>query len=407
MNNLCHLWVWILAQLYKFVKRRLILVGFGSLTSFTIFTILLKWSFTCSNIQPEKYVKNICTDYHSGTSIGNLCDELCNPDGISSISCHNFHTSKEAVFSGIHGNHSVVFKLPRKISNYEVLHWLDNSSKKIYPSEVDFTNMIVTNVKLKFNIFLNHVDAKRMTYINYSLNSHHREIEMENVWNLLQDNEYLALLLYEKFDIFPHLEGSCGSLYAVQKLNTISRYWHLITLYDSKSEWVKRVKLSVMILDFLLRLDHALPEPLRICDIKMDHFGVTNDFKKIKYLDLDSVHPVSVTNKLTADGSDCKQHSDCDFKDCRSFCNLMTFKCQHGVANNNLQIVCEKIFLGWVLSGRVMVPGLLLGPRSPRVLIDVLELCANPDVESGTPRAPASKEIRDRLHKLLSHLSLS
>lgn len=57
------------------------------------------------------------------------------------------------------------------------------------------------------------------------------------------------------------------------------------------------------------------------------------------------------------------------------------------------------------MSGRVVIPGLLLSPRSPRVLLDLLELCANPDGETGAPRASASKEVRDRLYKLLTHLT--
>lgn len=344
-------------------------------------------------------------DHANGNSVGNLCEELCQFRGITSISCQTFHMGKESVFSGLWGNNSIFFKLPKDPNRYTPLHWLDDTNKKMYPSEVDFSRMIVTNVKLRFNMSVDTIDAKKMSYVSYAQRGAVREVEMDNVWRLLQDNEYLALLLYAKFDIFPQLVGSCGSLYAVQKLHPISRYSHLMSLYDSKGEWVKRIKLSVMILDFLKQLENGLPEPLHICDVKIDHFGVTRDLKKIQYLDLDSVHPLSIANQITGDGSPCKRHSDCDFFDCRSFCNLITYKCQHGVVNNNLQIVCEKIFLGWVMSGRVVIPGLLLSPRSPRVLLDLLELCANPDGETGAPRASASKEVRDRLYKLLTHLT--
>lgn len=313
---------------------------------------------------------------------------------------------KEAVFSGKWSNQSVVFKELKKTSKMNKLTYLDTSSKEHFPSENEFSSMIKNNIKLKFNISINNIDARKLSYVQDKQESM-RQAEMQNVWSLVQDNEYLALLLYEKFDIFPKLLGSCGTLYAVQKLDSISGYWHLMTLYDSQVEWEKRIRISLMILDYLLFLEERLPEPMHICDVKMSHFGVSSDFRKIMYLDLDSVHPRSIVDKIISERSQCKQHSDCDFLDCRSFCNLITLKCEHGVVNNNLQMVCERIFLGWVMSGRVMVPGLLLGPRTPRVLIELLEICANPSSESGTPRAPATKEIRKRLYDLLINLKTS
>lgn len=330
--------------------------------------------------------------------MGNLCQDLCGPSGISSVSCHSFYMEKDAIFSGNWKNRSLVFKTVRDTPNSQ---WESNISEK------EFVNIVKNNIKIKFNISVDIVDAKRMSYIQHNQKGLSRYIELQNAWSLLQNNEYLALSLYEKYGIFPKLMGSCGPMYAVQKLESISGYWHLMTLYDSQEEWERRIKISLMILDFLLLLEERLPEPLHFCDVKMNNFGVTSDLKKVMYLDLDSVHPHSVVNKITADGSDCKKHSDCDYLDCRSFCNLITYKCQHGVVNNNLQIVCERIFLGWVLSGRMMVPGLLLGPRTPRVLTELLELCANPLNDVGTPRATANKEIRKRLYSLLSHMILS
>lgn len=309
---------------------------------------------------------------------------------------------KEAVFSGVWENTSIVFKSPKKTPGQETkfIQWLDQPLQNT-PTEDDFTDMIKTNIKLKFNITIKNIDAWKLSHYQFK-----NYIEMANIWSLLQDNEYLALTLYEKYDIFPKLMGTCGSMFAVQQLKSISRYWHLITLYDSREQWRSRVKIAVKILDFLNVLQKGPAEPLCICDVKISHFGITDDFKKVKYVDLDYVHPLSIANKLTGDGSPCKEHGDCDFFDCRSFCNLVTKKCQYGVANNNVQIVCEKIFLGWLVPGRVIVPGLLLGPHTPHELVEVLESCANPAGESGTPRAPTSTETLKRLMDFLTVLSL-
>ncbi|XP_063827799.1 divergent protein kinase domain 1C [Ostrinia nubilalis] len=391
MRRLQYFCEWSFAHLCKSIKRRC----FALFCLLCAFLFLLRWKLMCINMQPRMHIQKICLSYGSGQSVGSLCQDMCEPDGISSVSCHSFYMEKDTIFSGTWKNQSLVFKTVKETSNSP---WESNIS------ENEFLNIVKNNIKIKFNISVDIVDAKRMSYIQYNQKQISRQVEMQNAWSLLQNNEYLALSLYEKYGIFPRLVGSCGSMYAVQKLDSLSAYWHLMTFYDTKEEWERRIKVSIMMLDFLMLLEERLPEPLHLCDVKVSNFGVTNDFKKVMYLDLDSVHPRSVINKITADGSKCKKHSDCDFLDCRSFCNLITNKCQHGVVNNNLQMVCERIFLGWVMSGRVMVPGLLVGPRTPRVLTEMLEKCANPSKEAGTPRARATKEIKLRLYHLLTHL---
>lgn len=344
-----------------------------------------------------------CTSFSNGAAAGNLCNELCQPEIVPSLACHDYY-EKSTVFS-VQWNHTnIVFKSAKKSSQTEIQNWPDTGGN-FYQSENYYSYLIKTAIKLKFNISITNVEALKLLYLYFGFKWPHKSREIENIRTLIEDNEYLALILYDRFNVFPKLVGTCGTLYAVQKLNTVSGYWHLMTLYDSHDEWIKRIKLAIKIIEFLVRLENGLPEPLLICNVKMTHFGMTDDFKKVMYLDLDSVHPVSIAGQITGDGSECKSHSDCDFINCRSFCNLITLKCQHGVVNNNLQIVCERIFLGWFMSGKVMVPGLLMGPHTPHVLIQLLEECANPAGETGTPRAPASKEIGKRLHDLLLHIT--
>lgn len=296
-------------------------------------------------------------------------------------------------------NQSIVFKSLKTSYDSKLSPSSENNSTTYL--ENNFVAIIKKVVKTKFNLAINDIEAKSMSYSqhSHSISDKYYYMQKKVLWSLIHNHEYLALSLYGKFNVFPKLLGTCGSLYAVQRLNSISSYSHLV--FDSQSEWVRRVKISIMILDFLLRLEETFPEPMLICDVKMNNFGVTNDFKKVKYINVESIHPLSVANRIIADGSKCEHHSDCDLSDCRSFCNLITYKCQHGVVNNNLQIVCEKIFLGWMMSGKIMVSGLLMGPRTPAVLIEILENCANPFNENGIPRAQATKEVRKRLYNFL------
>lgn len=66
-----------------------------------------------------------------------------------------------------------------------------------------------------------------------------------------------------------------------------------------------------------------------------------------------------------------------------------------------LQVVCEKIFLGWTLSGTVIVPGLLMSQHTPSSLAALLRLCANPDTDLNSPRAAVSEDIKRRLYATL------
>lgn len=401
MRKFHHFCTWIFAKLWNSLRRRVVVV----ICAVGIVICLIKWRLICSNIQAQLQVQYICSSYALGQFVGSLCRELCHPDVSTSLTCYNLYMERDAVFSGVWMNNSVVFK-SLKTSKRSALPGFKDSKHNAFSSEENFSKVIKDTIKYKFNVSINDIDARRMSYIQNNQVGGLRQVEMENVWLLLQDNEYLALALYEKFNLFPKLYGTCGSYYAVQKLSPISEFWHLTSLYDSQEEWKRRVKISLIILDYLLQLEVGLPEPLLLCDVKISHFGVTNDLAKVMYLDLDSVHPKSVANRIIADNSTCKQHSDCDYRDCRSYCNLVSHKCEYGVANNNLQLVCEKIFLGWVLSGKLMVSGLLIGPHTPAELVELLEKCSNPNNEAGLSRSPASKDIRRKLQLLLIHLTL-
>ena len=53
-------------------------------------------------------------------------------------------------------------------------------------------------------------------------------------------------------------------------------------------QWAQRVSVALAILDLLDELENVLEQPIHICDVKPEHFGIS-DFGKVKVLDLDSV----------------------------------------------------------------------------------------------------------------------
>lgn len=348
-----------------------------------------------------------CKLYEDGLAVGSLCAPLCITKDIHSLTCHSFQATKEAVFSAEWHNIRLVFKSVPK--DLQAIHWYDNGVIH-YPTEKEFLSTIRNIVKSKLNLTLAYDTAIRLSRLKPSYEEKDRlkrHKEIDNLWFLLQDNEYLLSTLFTDKDVFPQLLGTCGPYFAVEYLDALPDTSSLLKLSDTLEDWSKRLRIAIQILDLLEELETGFREPFHLCDIKMDHFGVVKRSKKLKFIDLDGVLPRSLISNLIKDVTYCKSDSDCDFLDCRSRCNQNTNKCVARVTNNNLQIVCEKLFLGWRMSNTVIVPGLLMSEHTPAELATILRQCANPEGESGKPRGTTDEHIRKRLFDLLTEIEQS
>lgn len=193
----------------------------------------------------------------------------------------------------------------------------------------------------KLNVTLSQYQLERLARLRthrVETEAARRQLEMENLWPLLQENEYLMTILYEDRDLFPQLIGTCGTFYAVEYVRPIETPTTVLALSDSKPEWAKRLKLAVMILDVLQELETSFHEPFHLCDVKINHFGLPLGGLKLKFLDLDAVFPRSVVGRLVADGKSCEKHEECDYFDCRSMCSKNK-RCELPVLNDNLQVI--------------------------------------------------------------------
>ena len=225
---------------------------------------------------------------------------------------------------------------------------------------------------------------------------------METFWNLLQDPEYVFLMLFKHFDVFPEVYGTCGGLYIVEEVAPLD----LPALLErtSFSAWAGRAKVALSILDLLEELDTMFDYPVHLCDVKAEHFGMSEQ-GRIKYNDADNVYLKPVLDRSIGDGSACSKHSDCDFFDCKGQCDLIKQKCSGGVVNNNLQIVCEKIFLGTSLGFKSLGgTGLLASRHGENALKPLLEACANPSGSDSDVRLAADKSHYKILRKALKEI---
>lgn len=375
-----------------------------------IIYLALQWNFVCSNRETQTLISNLCEDVESGQAIGSLCKEFCS-GALNSHICEAFHGGKEVVFSAqFHGNS--VYVKGRKSDIYknqeENLFWKDENGTEHFPSISEFKTIVKAHLLHNFNVTY----SERVFYnlwkppikvesFSSTQNLLLQKLSLKTLWGLLQDPEFVTLSVFQHVDIFPELYGTCGGFYVVEELKHI-QYPSFVPSSNFKI-FVKNVKIALGILDLLTVLDNSFGEPVYLCDVKKDHFGIS-DFGKVKVLDLDNVYLKSIIDRSIGETTLCEKHSDCDFFDCKGSCDLVRHKCFTGVTNNNLQNICEKIFLGTVTGFDGYSNGLLSSSHSTKALMNLLNECSNPSSAKDGARTFADEFVKQKLKITLKEI---
>ncbi|KAK5642543.1 hypothetical protein RI129_008710 [Pyrocoelia pectoralis] len=364
--------------------------------------LMYKRNWFCTNFEPQRHIHRMCELYKNGAAEGNLCIPLCDSQNQFTFTCQTYHTTKEAVFRVTWGD--IRFVLKSAVSNIPAIHWYDNGALK-YPSEKEFLSTLKAVTKHMLNYTLPNSSLNKLAYLRPNqrkMDIKIRRIEMDNIWILIQDNEYLIAKAYADREIFPHVMGTCGPYFGLEFIESLPETYSLLYDQDTKINWKRNVKYAIMMMELLEELDNNFREPLHMCDVKIRDFGITEpENGKVKVLDLDMVYPKSIVNRFIKDIKTCTQDEDCKYYDCRGRCNTELAKCGRTITNNNLQVVCEKIFLGWRMSSTILLPGLLLSKHAPDELMVALRHCGNPENEDKIPRGAASEDVRKQIYNIL------
>lgn len=347
------------------------------LLSVACFITLYSWRIICTNLESWDRVTTLCSQYKKGKISGDLCPKLCGEGSVVSLACQTFHSGKDTIFSAtLNDGLNIVVKSSQNYEPQDIFYWIDDAGEH-YPTDDFFRSLVENRIQARLNITLTEHDLERIirypTGQHFPVNSKARRIEMKEIWRLLQDNEYLISIVYAGRDMFPKIMGICGHYFGTEYLKP-AMDGDLVKIVSKETEdnWANRVHLAVMILDLVEQIDG---DNLVLCDIKPNHFGISDE-GKLKILDLDVTFPRAIANAITKSGKNCDFDSDCHLFDCHSVCNKQKKICDAPVTNSNLQIVCEKILLGWAMPG-VMVPGLLMTSSTPSGLASLLRQCAH------------------------------
>lgn len=278
-----------------------------------------------------------------------------------------------------------MMKSHRIKSEYIPLQWVNSNSSEVFPNYQELVEMVTQSLQVNFGVQQENLMEILYPFLNDYKGEMNREL-MINLWQLSQDNEYVTLMVNQHSHLFPMILGSCGTFYAVEYAIPISR----LDIYsDSFEDFHSRIKQAKLMLELLRDLQTSFADPIHICDAKLEHFGLLNGRQVL--LDADTVFPKNVVDRSVADGRKCWDHTDCDLFDCRSLCNKVLNVCDTPAVNNNLQIICQKVFLD---------SGLLISKHLPADIKRLLKECADPYHSHGRQAAPV--HLHDELESFFN-----
>ncbi|CAF0729418.1 unnamed protein product [Brachionus calyciflorus] len=161
---------------------------------------------------------------------------------------------------------------------------------------------------------------------------------------LTSQDEYLFYRFYQKKPGALRIYGSCGHFYMVEYAQPLT---YKVRFMNNINE---RKILALQFLDLFHNLDRTYllhknnnnslqSQPVQMCDVKLDNFGLNHN-GELRIIDTD----MASSDSYLFSSRVCRTHDDCHFFDCKSFCDLESKRCIKKRINNNLQVLCEKIF---------------------------------------------------------------
>ncbi|XP_023168111.1 divergent protein kinase domain 1C [Drosophila hydei] len=348
----------------------------------------------CFKLMSHRSLTHMCQKYEHHEFSGSLCEELCS----SQTAFDNFqcplNDMKTILFTAEKNGDMLAVKLAKH--NDDDLSWTNSKGEAIYPKIEEFHEIVKLHIILAYNVTLD--DNMIRALVNQEIADNNAQ-QMVSFWRLFKDNNYMMGKLFDEDSVFPAVLGSCGPYYATEGLEIVQANPSIIQYLSSNRQ--QRLKHALSIMEYIFRLEEMKPEPLRMCKMQVNRFGLTPD-RRLKYQSAEHVYVESYLDKRISNGVKCHTNLDCSFHSCRGLCDAERQACTHIQQNNNFQIFCEHVLLG---SGTFQ-PGLLSGIRLPRSLQKLVKMCVQPPKEHQVPerRQAPSLQLALRLYNELKQL---
>ena len=222
-------------------------------------------------------------------------------------------------------------------------------------------------------------------------------IEASYCLHMFENDEILTMMLLSGNRGIPTLYGTCGNMVAVEYV-TSSPLVALSIVKEYRS-WDLRAKMALALIEMIEGLEDTRYGTLFLCDFQRGNFGfVENDGHLIaKSIDNDlSLFRNKLYEQLKSETlDDCKSDSDCDFLHCMVPCDKDTRKCSGRLVTNNLQMLCNSIFLSsqrfdFMYSGLLWNPPMLIKKQ----IKGLLHQCAHPLTESDRISRSLARQLK-------------
>lgn len=363
--------------------RIYVLISFAAFLfcSYILFNIFTLWqASTCSNSFSIKFLQELCSLYKKEVVSGSLCHSICVSHTIRYQKCTNYRDGKVVIVADADDlPYPIILKSAKhSFKDFDSISFKVGDQQK-YPYFSAFRQIIRDSVLLNLGLNLTfEIDEigqvwsiDTQTFFESMKWSKRAYVTlMDSVWPLIQQDEYLLLRLNQHLPYMPKLYGTCGYVYAVEYAPPSKLFYSSVI----EGGWSARAKLALGILDVVRALDFDFHEPLHICDVKPENFGISSTNKRIKLIDTDCLLRDSIIKKELRNKS-CHTDQECTFFDCKGWCRTKEKKCANERINTNLQVVCE-----YILQGKYFFVGLL--KKAPLKLREklswLLRQCAYP-----------------------------
>ncbi|XP_068725238.1 divergent protein kinase domain 1C-like [Montipora capricornis] len=398
---------------WKRNKKSLCCISLG------LFSVTICWIFsnnvevfgkqyTCEELRAEERVRQLCREYNRGITGGNLCNDLCKRNELVLQDCRA-HKNTTIVFSGIWKNKSIVFKTKRQPRHFISLKDLiftgtDYDGDKPAQNQGRILNVFTTHV---FEHIIDQLSLEKLRHtmtpkraLKHLWHPHTMEklswADMSSLWVLIQRDEFIKLQLLQDMKHIPQVYGFCGTFYAVEKVDTLREEG--FSLFKRPIPWGKRLRISLEFLELVQEFLTSRLGHLYHCDVQPANFGITKDMRVVA-LDIDSVFPTKLMKDFLEQPI-CVSDKQCDFFDCFSSCNQTVQHCTRNILTNNLQVICQNIFVShWEQTGLLQRAPVSAQNKLSRVLTE----CAS---EKLLPwKHSKEQRIHKQLKKILTELA--
>ncbi|KAJ8039511.1 Protein FAM69A [Holothuria leucospilota] len=308
--------------------------------------VFIWWMFFTENRADDVYllkqsISETCYLYSKNVITGNLCHDICQGRALVIEHCLSCKSDYK-VFSGKmffpdNGEASVLIKQFRE----------ENQEKYLTPESnttIESLQMkILSNLQIRFG--RKQFDSLVLSILR--VGDHDRDggislPEARSVWALLKSNDFLMTIALAENDQVPDLLGYCGNIFLTDRLSSdnlhdIMSGWGLF----SSVPWVKRVLLTVSLLEFVEDIQDLSVGNLLLCSISDSGIGMTVG-NEVSFYNLEWFRTeADIARDLKY--RSCTTHSDCTYgSSCYAQC-ISEGVCVNSGVRTNLKNACELV----------------------------------------------------------------